>query len=213
MSPSCACQEELGGDEAALKRVLREASSLTTDGMELHSRRMLEGSVNTPPTLRRSWNHASSAAAAQVSSQRQQAVKQQRSADIFEQCGIYRGYVDDERNTDNAWIETVSLLISIDAATTEVMLAAGASSQTSGKTREFEWLDLCQKGDSRLHEPGAQLGHFFPGHRKWIWCVRNYLASGSQPNSLVSPEAAGPIKMVPAVCSICATAAPSTRPV
>ena len=46
------------------------------------------------------------------------------------------------------------------------------------------------EGRFKVARAGGQLGHFFPGHRKWIWCVRNYLASGSQPNSLVSPEAA-----------------------
>ena len=28
---------------------------------------------------------------------------------MFDDWGVYRGYVDDERNTDNAWIETVCL--------------------------------------------------------------------------------------------------------
>ena len=125
---------------------------------------------------------------------------------LFDDWGIYRGYVDEERNTDNAWVETVAILIRIDPKLAQTMRSCpqheddeGTGAPAGSRTLKdmprnggFQWVDLCWKGDPEVDEPDSDpvLKRFFPGHRGWVWCARNYFAGGMQPNSLVSPEAA-----------------------
>ena len=110
---------------------------------------------------------------------------------MFDAWGIYRGYVDDERNTDNAWVETVAILIRVDERFSKEMRSfpsneGGSRSASPTKKDElmFEWVDLCMKGekvvDASELTTSKKLLNWFPGHRDWIWCVRNYFAGGSK---------------------------------
>ena len=59
------------------------------------------------------------------------------------------------------------------------LAAPPRSWQPSGSLRRGEWLDLCRKGDAEVGDPDTDptLRRFFPGHREWVWCVRNYFAA------------------------------------
>jgi hypothetical protein len=60
--------------------------------------------------------------------------------------GVYRGYVDDERNTDNAWVETTVVLIRIKRRLSLRMKAELDRKRVSGEAEwsEFEWVDFCR---------------------------------------------------------------------
>ena len=116
---------------------------------------------------------------------------------MFEWRGIYRGYVDDERNTDNAWVETTAMLFAIDRELSQTMCSViGEPVQSKGS---YEWVELCRLGDETAENQDSLevLRGFFPAHRAWVWCVRNYLVAGGNKHGnvsgrkmLVSPAAA-----------------------
>ena len=69
---------------------------------------------------------------------------------------VYRGYVDDPRNTDNAWLETTAVLFHCSAELGERMhLAAGDDAAKA------EWLDVSDSDERERHE--GQRSHFAPG--------------------------------------------------
>lgn len=63
---------------------------------------------------------------------------------------LYRGYADDPRNTDNAWIETAVYLLIIDQAFATSLLKRSAK-ETSGEVKEVSWISLHDELANRLY--------------------------------------------------------------
>ena len=59
---------------------------------------------------------------------------------------IYRGYVDDPRNTDNAWIETTVRHLHLDTAE-----AATLEPQAGSDARTVNWLPLTERSLQKLY--------------------------------------------------------------
>jgi ADP-ribose pyrophosphatase len=65
---------------------------------------------------------------------------------------VYRGYVDDPRNTDNAWLETTAKLKHLDAAT-----AAKLNPQAGDDAKAVRWMPLTEDNIASLY---ANHAHF-----------------------------------------------------
>lgn len=72
--------------------------------------------------------------------------------DMSEGILIYRGYVDDPRNTDNAWMETTAKLLHLDPETAEKMNPKAGSDAGS-----VQWLPLITKNISDLYASHCSL--------------------------------------------------------
>ena len=129
-------REELGGDDIALASILKE----TTGASQISDRETDDG------------HDEDDEAEAELSVSQHIMRNRKAISNQFERCGIYRGYVDDDRNTDNAWIETTVLLIIVDEANTTKMLKLAASReeqrQSKGRVKsesEFTWIGLSSR--------------------------------------------------------------------
>jgi ADP-ribose pyrophosphatase len=79
--------------------------------------------------------------------------------DVFKDGGrqIYRGYVDDPRNTDNAWMETTVFLFYIDDSLASRLTLSGGSDALHAR-----WLDV----DGELLKPGSDT--LYADHKDFV---------------------------------------------
>ena len=114
--------------------------------------------------------------------------KQELSIEDHESRLVYRGSVDDERNTDNAWLETIVLHFHAKAEL-ECPLLMGKTLDRGGVSDQTErteangntviaWVDL------------DDLSIFWDGHKQYIERVKVSLEQEDQEDLLLSPEAA-----------------------
>jgi ADP-ribose pyrophosphatase len=89
---------------------------------------------------------------------------------------VYRGYVDDPRNTDNAWMESTAMLFHCDAE-----LGAQLELAEAGPAGSVTWIDVSDDEQAYVD--------LFGNHKHWVDCARLHLESGGR-LALVSPEAA-----------------------
>lgn len=73
---------------------------------------------------------------------------------------VYRGYVDDARNTDNAWIETVALHFHCERELGDLLTLRGTNS-----SEDFAWLDI--------NDESPRYAALNAAHKEWIKLLRS----------------------------------------
>jgi ADP-ribose pyrophosphatase len=106
-------------------------------------------------TLRREFSEEAGA----IADSQEQADLEDALDDVFKDGGrqIYRGYVDDPRNTDNAWMETTAYLFYIEDNLASRLTLSGGSDALAAK-----WLDV----DGELLKRGAQT--LYADHKDFV---------------------------------------------
>ena len=100
--------------------------------------------------------------AAEFADPAERAEAEQLIAKLFENSAderrvVYRGYVDDPRNTDNAWMETVAIHFAAEGAVARLQLSAGDDAAA------VQWLDVS--------EANSLYAGMSPHHKSWVDAV------------------------------------------